>query len=293
MRELKRQKAEMETLQGELDSLLGKLKLLRESYFSSSDPSSLQAKRLSLRGAIEERMRRLHELRKEFDEVLGKNEYGGYSKAVEVLERNKYRGYSKFLPSGLDEYSAHQEMVAFVKNINHYRERLEVFLREDEVEYERTLRNWRLRRNLYAGLGAAAFLIAVFFVFGRLHMRVLAQPQTLPVVSGASASYVLLGGAYRLERELGKDRLGVCYAAVDVKKGEPVIVWLLREDAGFTPAGAKAAAAAAQRAAAVRHPGIAGIRAILQEDDRLCLVLDAMEGSPLNSLLGEGKRASL
>ena len=193
MRELKRQKAEMETLQGELDSLLGKLKLLRESYFSSSDPSSLQAKRPSLRGAIEERMRRLHELRKEFDEVLGKNEYGSYSKAVEVLERNKYRGYSKFLPSGLDEYSAHQEMVAFVKNINHYRERLEVFLREEEVEYERTLRNWRLRRKLYAGLGAAVLLIAGLFAFGRLHMRVLSEPETLPVVSGASASYVLLG----------------------------------------------------------------------------------------------------
>ncbi|MEK9145175.1 MAG: hypothetical protein AAB339_06155, partial [Elusimicrobiota bacterium] len=58
------------------------------------------------------------------------------------------------------------------------------------------------------------------------------------------------------------------------------------------PAAASAAAAAARKAGSARHPGLAAIRSILQEDDRVCLVLDAMEGSPVSALIGEGKRAS-
>ncbi|MEK9145178.1 MAG: protein kinase [Elusimicrobiota bacterium] len=164
---------------------------------------------------------------------------------------------------------------------------------EEQGKYQEAIANLDKKRRFRFYLAGVAAVLVGSFAAARWRMRVLGQPDALPIASGASASYVLLGGTFRLEREWGKDRLGVYYGAVDVKKGGPVIVWLLREDAGFSPAGAKAAAAAAQRAATVRHPGIAGIRAILQEDDRLCLVLDAMEGSPLNALLGEGKRASL
>ena len=285
---LERIKEEIAAIKEELRPLVKGMEDLRHAYDTGADPRTLTGTRKTQRARFQVKLDRFDALRQDLERIK------------DELEQRKIRyAVTQFASKKLDtddmreQWVAIEDMSLVYRLNNNFRDRMETLKNNEGEEYQRALDSLKKRQNLLLWLGGAVGVLIALFSLGRWRMRVLGQPDALPVASGASASYVLLGGTFRLEREWGKDRLGVYYGAVDVKKGEPVIVWLLREDAGFTPAGAKAAAAAAQRAATVRHPGIEGIRAILQEDDRLCLVLDAMEGSPLNALLGEGKRASL
>lgn len=288
MQALEKIKDEIALIKQELVPLAKGMEGLRHSYDTGADPRSLTQTRKALRAQFQARLDRFDTLRTDLERIK------------DELEQRKIRYVvGQFARRQLDtddtreQWVAIEDMSLVYRLNNNYRDRMESLKNQEEEEYRTAVDSLKKKEDLLLYLGGGIGVLIVLFSIGRWRMRVLGQPDALPAASGAFASYVLLGGTFRLDREWGKDRLGVYYGAVDVKKGGPVTVWLLREDAGFSPAAAKAAAGAAQMAAEVRHPGIAGIIAILQEDDRLCLVLDPMEGSPLSAFLAEGKRASL
>jgi hypothetical protein len=103
----------------------------------------------------------------------------------------------------------------------------------------------------------------------------------------------LLGGTYRVTREIGVGGMGVVFEAVDqtlerkvaVKKMRPEIRADARESARFLQE--------AKVVAALRHPNIVAIYAIVEEGSDAFLVFEFVDGKTVHEMMAERGRLSL
>jgi serine/threonine-protein kinase len=91
----------------------------------------------------------------------------------------------------------------------------------------------------------------------------------------------LLGNRYRLGERIADGGMGSVYRAVDDNLGRPVAVKLLRRELVDEPAFLERFRREARAAAAVSHPGVAGVYDYGELDGRAFIVMELVEGETL------------
>lgn len=96
-----------------------------------------------------------------------------------------------------------------------------------------------------------------------------------------------LDGRWLLEEPIGVGSMGRVFAARDTQSGERVAVKLMRDG---VPAQLERFAREAELLKRIAHPGVVGIREVLELDDGLALVMDLLEGISLEVHLTKRER---
>jgi eukaryotic-like serine/threonine-protein kinase len=91
----------------------------------------------------------------------------------------------------------------------------------------------------------------------------------------------LLGNRYRLGERIADGGMGSVYRAVDDNLGRPVAVKVLRRELVDEPAFLERFRREARAAAAVSHPGVAGVYDYGELDGRAFIVMELVEGETL------------
>ncbi|MEK7874026.1 MAG: serine/threonine-protein kinase, partial [Chloroflexota bacterium] len=118
----------------------------------------------------------------------------------------------------------------------------------------------------------------------------------LPAPAQAAAGFaaprtpdVVLGGNFRIVRELGRGGMGVVFEALDLALERKVAVKRMREELCQSPKDVEAFLDEARMVAALRHPNIVEIHSVLWENGSAYLVFEFVPGEPLNRTLGRGR----
>lgn len=101
---------------------------------------------------------------------------------------------------------------------------------------------------------------------------------------------LVLGGRFEALHRLGMGAVGAHYEGLDRIGGGPVLIKKLRDDLRLDAAGRRAFLAAAAPAVGLRHPGISGVEAVLEEAQSLYLVCAAPTGAFLSDTLETRQR---
>jgi len=113
-----------------------------------------------------------------------------------------------------------------------------------------------------------------------------------PSVSfGAAAERELIGrsiGPFRIEAHLGSGGMGAVYLATDDRLGRKVAVKLLPRDVAESPSRRALLLREAKTAAAVSHPNVAAIYEVGEDDGRLYIAMEYVEGRTLRVALSDG-----
>jgi serine/threonine protein kinase/Tfp pilus assembly protein PilF len=96
----------------------------------------------------------------------------------------------------------------------------------------------------------------------------------------------LLGGRYRIERELGEGGMGVVYLATDQQiAGETFAIKVLKS--GLPPEAVTLLRQEVQRTRRLSHPNIVDVHSVSLDGTRLYVLMEYLEGKPLSALLDE------
>ncbi len=105
--------------------------------------------------------------------------------------------------------------------------------------------------------------------------------QPLRSEEGLLAPGLVLGGKYRIERELGQGGMGIVYLAIHLALRRPVAVKLLPPVLAAQPAFVSRFRREAETLARLRHRHIVSVTDYAEEEGRCYLVLDYIEGGTL------------
>src|SRR5215470_6164439 len=92
-------------------------------------------------------------------------------------------------------------------------------------------------------------------------------------------------GHYRIESQLGAGGMGVVYRARDTKLGRTVAIKLVSERFAAEPTARDRLLREARTASALNHPNICTIHEVGETDGQVYVVMEHVEGRPLNSRL--------
>jgi serine/threonine protein kinase len=93
---------------------------------------------------------------------------------------------------------------------------------------------------------------------------------------------------YRLGEEIGRGGMGVVYRATDTRLGRAVAIKTLAADTGVDPGRLRRFLHEARAASALNHPNIVTIHDIEQQDDDTFIVMELVEGEPLDRMIARG-----
>ena len=94
-----------------------------------------------------------------------------------------------------------------------------------------------------------------------------------------------LSGRYRIERVLGEGGMGVVYLATDEQVGETFAIKVLKE--GLGPEALSLLREEVRRTQKLSHPNIVDMHSVNVDGAKLYVVMEYLEGKPLNALLDE------
>ncbi|MFK0282532.1 serine/threonine-protein kinase [Streptomyces sp. NPDC090499] len=97
---------------------------------------------------------------------------------------------------------------------------------------------------------------------------------------------MLIAGRYRLETAIGRGAMGEVWRAYDEMRGRPVAVKLLLTQ-NTDPTAAARFRLEAQTAGRLRHPHVVGVVDFGEQDGRLFLVMELVEGDSLQRVLAQ------
>ena len=95
---------------------------------------------------------------------------------------------------------------------------------------------------------------------------------------------------YQIEYELGSGGFGTVYAALDLELGRRVAIKQLRPEIGANPALVERFRAEAQSLARLNHPNITTLYRMLRKGDEWFLVMELVQGQPLDKILHRLRR---
>ena len=96
----------------------------------------------------------------------------------------------------------------------------------------------------------------------------------------------LLGGRYRIERELGEGGMGVVYLAADEQvPGETFAIKVLKEE--LRPEALALLREEVRETRKLSHPNIVDVHSVNVDGKKLCVLMEYLEGKPLDALLDE------
>ncbi len=99
---------------------------------------------------------------------------------------------------------------------------------------------------------------------------------------------VLLGGRYRLDRELGEGGMGVVYSAVDEEvRGEIFAIKVMKAEIREKPDSLRLLRDEVRRTRALRHANIVGVYSLNSDPIGVYMLMEHLEGKSLTTLLDE------
>ncbi|MGH9312674.1 MAG: serine/threonine-protein kinase, partial [Vicinamibacterales bacterium] len=93
-------------------------------------------------------------------------------------------------------------------------------------------------------------------------------------------------GHYEIERVLGAGGMGTVYSAFDSRLQRPVAIKLIQPAEGQDPVARLLTEA--RSASALNHPNVCTIHDVAEYGDRAFIVMERIEGRPLNDVIAEG-----
>ena len=114
---------------------------------------------------------------------------------------------------------------------------------------------------------------------------------TAAAVAGNGAG--LLGGSYKLVKEIGRGGMGVVHEGLDVHLGRKVAVKEMRAEMRQSAKDLERFLAEARLVAGLKHPNIAEIYAVVQESGGVYLIFELVSGKTLDKVLDQRPRLSL
>jgi len=111
--------------------------------------------------------------------------------------------------------------------------------------------------------------------------------------SSAAPALKFPDDSYSIVRPLGQGGMGVVYEALDRKLDRRVAIKRLRTEGERDPAGRAQLLQEAKTVAALRHPNIVDVHAIVEQGGSDYIVFELVEGRTLDDLLREHKRLGL
>lgn len=109
----------------------------------------------------------------------------------------------------------------------------------------------------------------------------------------ATSDESLIGGAYKIVGKIGAGAMGTVYQALDVKLQRPVALKMMRREIQDDTKERERFIKEARTVAALRHPNIVEIYAIVGQESDLCIVFERVRGRTLAQVLATHGRLSL
>ena len=134
-------------------------------------------------------------------------------------------------------------------------------------------------------------LIAFGFVRSALASRTVTA-EVVPGLPGAPAPAAngLLAGTYRLGRRIGSGGMGLVYEAMDVNLERRVAIKKMREEIGADPRERERFLREARTVAALKHPNIVEIHAVVGDGQDVYLVFEHVDGHTVTEYLQAYRR---
>ncbi|MBI4377165.1 MAG: tetratricopeptide repeat protein [Elusimicrobia bacterium] len=134
---------------------------------------------------------------------------------------------------------------------------------------------------------ASSAIGGILISIGFLYLKTEESP------SAAQPKLPLLASNYSVLRTLGLGGMGVVYEAMDQALQRKVAVKMIRDELSGDPAARQSLLEEARTVAALHHPGIVDIHAILEDPSGIYLIFEFLEGQTLDQLIRKRKRLSL
>ncbi|MCX5789296.1 MAG: protein kinase [Elusimicrobia bacterium] len=291
----------------ELEPLLERLEAMTTTYAQLPDLSAIDGEREELRRGLldgearfEEEVRRFEDVRKarqaaELQELFSASRKGGGSQRLRdvimvLYSSNNHdpdhveKRLQAVYPEGRNDAPPEIQDMLSAATFNHamkdMSQRLRSSLQNEAEAYEARRQVFELERKKARerfGAAAAALVAAALGLWYWVRLR--GRP------GAAAGAGSLVGGSYRLEREIGRGGMGVIFEATDVSLRRKVAVKQLRPELKQNPKDLEAFLAEARLVAALRHPHIVEIYAIVNEGADLYLVFELVAGQSLQTAL--------
>jgi serine/threonine-protein kinase len=135
----------------------------------------------------------------------------------------------------------------------------------------------------------AAYCISCGFPLTGITADPTSDPRTSSPESAASLGYLATGalvdGKYEVEKILGEGGMGVVYLARDVHTETPVVVKSIRAQFADNPEFRARTLAEGRALARIDHPNVVRLNAVVVEKRTLYLVMQFIEGEPLDQMI--------
>ncbi|MEK9144662.1 MAG: serine/threonine-protein kinase, partial [Elusimicrobiota bacterium] len=204
-------------------------------------------------------------------------------------------------------------MEDFRRGVTDFRREVKNQLGMDDTAYLTALNRFaERRRNRKIAMGFLAAVAAVggfFFWLFRQRSRAIevaitarntqgpsggAVQAALPAPGGsATAPGMILGGNYRVERELGRGGMGLVFEAEDLTLRRKVAIKSMLERMLQDPRDLEMFLSEARLVAGLKHPNVVEIHSVLRENAQIYLVFEFVSGEPLNAILSRARRLSI
>ncbi|MBI2363369.1 MAG: serine/threonine protein kinase, partial [Elusimicrobia bacterium] len=202
-----------------------------------------------------------------------------------IWKRAEYEAMAGILtrkPSGRDFLEMERAREFHGKVTKYYETARAALARDEQLHAQRLAARERRRQarlRLAVGSAAAAVLVPGAVLLWRSRRRAaLPFTATVPV---SMAQGGLLGGIYRVDREVGRGAMGVVYEAMDLALNRKVALKRMRDELRQNPRELKLLLTEAQAVAALKHPNIVSIFNVLQDRGEVYLVFEFVEGVTL------------
>ena len=302
---------------GELKEEMPKLQALAPRYETEEGFKAAAGEREALRGRMSSRNEELEGLEDSYLQMTRAHSMQMVAIGLTQImgqAQSKRKGAGAIPGMAGNEIGRGLGMEDFRREVTGFRREVKNQLGMDDTAYLTALTRFaERRRNRKIAMGFLAAVAAVggfFFWLFRQRSRAievaitargaqgpLGGAQAALPAPGASASAtvpgMVLGGNYRVERELGRGGMGLVFEAEDLTLRRKVAIKSMLERMLQDPRDLEMFLSEARLVAGLKHPNVVEIHSVLRENAQIYLVFEFVSGQPLNAILSKARRLSL
>ncbi len=151
----------------------------------------------------------------------------------------------------------------------------------------------RERKRSFLFLVGSAVIGGVLIALGFFNLAGDSGKTTRSAVGRPPTAPPQVQAGYALGRRIGMGGMGIVYEAVDQALQRKVAIKIMREELQKDGSARQRFLDEARTVAALHHPGIVDIHAIVEDSQRVCLVFEFVDGQTLDEVLRERGRVPL